>query len=310
MPSGGSSSLTWSAVDATSCEASGAWSGTKPTSGSASTGALTAADNTFNLACVGPGGSTSRSAVVTVASGDGAQAFGLDFPGSAATTGTIRFRFTNPLPMYPATYIWKVRPRQQSGYYTTFFWGNDGPFWWDNGSPNSYYGAHPYPSPPPNGAQRWEIATDRGGDFLSAESVVFDRWYTQALRVWSDGAGKHHEFYWDLPSTSRVVKVDVPGDFANIAPPNPALTWGDAPWNPSNEIMNGVIRGIQIYTASLSLADVLAESTAPLSTNAGATKVWYMNLDPKPTDISDKSGAGHNPAWVGSERPRLWSGGN
>ena len=302
--------MTWSSVDATSCEASGAWSGTKPTSGSASTGTLTAPDNTFNLACVGSGGSTTRSVVVTVSSGDGTQGFGLDFPGSAATTGTIRFRFTNPLSMYPATYIWKVRPRQQSGYYTTFFWGNDGPFWWDNGSPNSYYGAHPYPSPPPNGAQRWEIATDRGGDFLSAESVAFDRWYTQALRVWSDGAGKHHEFYWDLPNTSHVIKVDVPGDFANIAPPNPALTWGDAPWNPSNEIMNGVIRGIQIYAAQLSVADVVAESSAPLSTNAGATKVWYMNLNPTPTDISDKSGAGHDPAWVGSERPRLWSGSN
>ncbi len=302
--------MTWSSADATSCEASGAWSGSRPTSGSASSAALTAPDNTFNLSCTGPGGSTARTAVVTVTSGDGTQGFGLDFPGSAATTGTVRFRFTNPLPMYPATYIWKVKPRQQSGYYTTFFWGNDGPFWWDNGSPNSYYGAHPYPSPPPNGAPRWEIATDRGGDFLSNESVAFDRWYTQALRVWSDGAGKHHEFYWDLPNTSRVVKVDVPGDFANIAPPNPALTWGDAPWNASNEIMNGVIRAIQIYSASLAVADILTESSAALSTSAGATNVWYMNLNPKPTDISDKSGAGHNPSWVGSERPRLWSGGN
>ena len=47
---------------------------------------------------------------------------------------------------------------------------------------------------------RWELSTD-GGDDLSNESVVFDRWHTQALRVWSDGSGKHHEFYWDLPDT-------------------------------------------------------------------------------------------------------------
>ena len=36
--------------------------------------------------------------------------------------------------------------------------------------------------------------------------------------------------------------------------------------------------------------------------------MWYMNLNPTPSDIGDKSGAGHNPAWVGSARPQLWSG--
>jgi hypothetical protein len=306
VPSGGSANLTWSATEASSCTASGAWSGSRPTSGSASTGALANPNNLFTLACSGPGGSITRSATVTVQSSGTLS--GLDFPGSAATSGTIRFRFSNPLAIYPATYIWRVYPRQQSGYYTTFFWGNDGPFWWDNGSPNTYYGAHPYPYPPPSGTPRWEIATDRGGDYLSSDSVAFNRWYTQALRVWSDSSGKHHEFYWDLPNTSRVIRVDVSASFGNINPPNPALTFGDAPWNPSNEMMNGIIRGIQIYSTTLSVNDIMTESTAPLSTSSGASKVWYMNLNPTPSDISDKSGANHQPEWVGSERPRLWSG--
>lgn len=68
--------------------------------------------------------------------------FGLDFQGSASTTGTVRFRFTNPLAIYPATDIWQLNPRSQAEYYTTFFWGNDGEFWWDNGFPNTTYGAH------------------------------------------------------------------------------------------------------------------------------------------------------------------------
>jgi hypothetical protein len=72
--------------------------------------------------------------------------------------------------------------------------------------------------------------------------------------------------------------------------------------------MLGVIRGIQIYSTSLSLTDLLAESTSPLSTSAGAGNVWYLNLDPTPEDISDQSGAGHHPEWVGSERPLLWTG--
>lgn len=72
--------------------------------------------------------------------------------------------------------------------------------------------------------------------------------------------------------------------------------------------MDGVIRGIQIYSTSLSLADVLAESTKPLSTPAGTANVWYLNPDPTPMDILDKSGAGHHPEWVGPERPLLWTG--
>jgi hypothetical protein len=61
---GASSTLTWSSRDATSCTASGAWSGTQATAGSASTGALNF-DSTFTLTCTGPGGSTSASVTVT-----------------------------------------------------------------------------------------------------------------------------------------------------------------------------------------------------------------------------------------------------
>jgi hypothetical protein len=235
---------------------------------------------------------------------------GLDFPGSAAVSTTMRFRFSNPLQMYPATYIWRVYPRQQAGYYTTFFWGNDGEFWWDNGNPNSYYGAHPYPQPPPSGtSHKWEIATDFGGDYLSSQSVVYDRWYTQALVAWSDGSGKHTRFYWDLPDQTKVISVDSSSTFANKSPPKPALTFGDAPWAPGNEVHKGILRAIRVYSTNLSLADIQAEATTPLSTTAGASSIWYLNMDPTPTDISDKSGLGHNPSWVGSERPSLYTSG-
>ncbi len=279
--------------------------------GAASTGTLAAPSDTFTLTGIGNGDSASASATVKVSSSDGDsnRITGLDFQGSAATSGTVRFRFTKPLAIYPATYIWRVYPRQQNGYYTAFFWGNDGKFWWDSGAPNTYYGAHPYPTVQPNGAtHKWEIAVN-GGDFLSAETVEYKRWYTQALRVWSDGSGKHHEFYWDLPDMSRLIRRDEPSSYGNTMPPSPTLTWGDAPWNESNEIMDGVIRGIQIYSAALSVSDILAEVNDPRSTSAGASHMWYLNLNPTPADISDKSGAGHDPSWVGSGRPLLWSGG-
>lgn len=65
VTSGASSTLTWSSTDATSCTASGAWSGSKATSGNQSTGALTAT-STYTLTCTGAGGSASQSTTVTV----------------------------------------------------------------------------------------------------------------------------------------------------------------------------------------------------------------------------------------------------
>src|SRR5262249_8390967 len=213
---------------------------------------------------------------------------GLDFPGSAAVASTMRFRFSDPenagLPIYGpggngVTYIWRAYPRQQNGYYTAFFWGNDGEFWWDGGIPNTFYGAHPYPDVPGNlvgSTHKWEIAVE-GNDFVNGV-VVYNRWYTQAFRAWSDGSGKHHEFYWDLPNTDAshvVIRISSSG-YGNKNPPSPALTWGDAPWNPGNEVWDGVLRGFQIYNSKLSLNDIQSEVNAPLSTSAGSASIWYL----------------------------------
>lgn len=61
----GSTTLTWSSTDTTSCNASGSWSGVKATSGSAVISAMTA-DASFTLSCSGAGGSVSKSVAVTV----------------------------------------------------------------------------------------------------------------------------------------------------------------------------------------------------------------------------------------------------
>jgi hypothetical protein len=65
VTSGNSSTLTWTSTGATSCAASGQWSGSRAVSGSQSVGPLTV-ESTFTLTCSGPGGSTARSATVTV----------------------------------------------------------------------------------------------------------------------------------------------------------------------------------------------------------------------------------------------------
>ena len=251
---------------------------------------------------------------------------GLNFPGSAAVRTTMRFKFTNPhnngLPIYGVegggvTYIWRAHPRQQHGYYTAFFWGNDdgqnnlNTFLWKrmNGvsKADSYYGAHPYPRRSNRSLHDWEISVEQK-DFVNGQ-VVYDRWYTQCLRVWSVANNrKFHEFYWDLPKTDAphvVVRVS-PASWGNINPPAPALTWGDAPWAPGKEVWKGILRGIQIYSGLLSVDDILREASNPLSTSAGKDNIWYLNMNPTPFDISDKSGRGHNPVWVGNERPALY----
>jgi hypothetical protein len=253
--------------------------------------------------------------------------YGLDFPGNGS--GTIRFKFTNPqnngLPIYGpggngVTYIWRAYPRRQSGYYTTFFWFMDDgsgkleQIFWNNGESDTEYGAHPWPHDAHDRTiHKWEIAVDRVDRVLPSDTlVVYDRWYTQVLRVWRDQDGyKHHIYYWDFPYTddSHIVSHTAAQSYGETNPPSPALTWGDAPWNPGNEVYDGIIRGIQIYNILLSTADILSEVNSPLSTSAGASNIWYLNLNPTPTDISDKSGKGHHPVWVGSGRPALYTEG-
>jgi lysophospholipase L1-like esterase len=64
---GGSATLTWSSANATSCAASGAWSGTQASSGTTSVAPTTAGVYTYTLSCTGAGGSGSASTSVTAA---------------------------------------------------------------------------------------------------------------------------------------------------------------------------------------------------------------------------------------------------
>ena len=329
VTSGGTTTLTWSTTNATSCTAGGSWSGSKSTSGTAASSALTAS-STFTLSCIGSGGSTSQSATVTVTASGAIT--GLNFPsnGDSPSNAFVAFQFLNPqnngLPIWGSgnggtTYIWRVKPRQQTGYYVTFWWSQNGSFLWDSGSPNSYYGGHPYPqSANASGSSHWwEIATDSGGDYTntragSQKAVVKDQWYTQALRVTYNANGtKTLVFYTALPSVAAddVIERTVSSGYGNKNPPSPALTFGDSPWYAEfqHERLSGVLRGIKIFNNVLSESDMLAEAASDsLATSPGIANIWYMNINPTPSDISDKSGKGHHPAWADpSNKASLWT---
>jgi len=239
--------------------------------------------------------------------------YGLEWPGDGAVRRMLYWH--NPFPIYDATYIFKVYPRKKTTgayrYYTTFFWGNDGSFGWDGGVANTYYGAHPYPLPAPGGPGQWEISV-YSNDYVTGSEVQWGRWYTQAFRAWRESPSiTHHEFYWDLPDLSKVIRktIDDP-NWAKKNPPTPSIVVGQAPdlngasWGgyPGWEEFNGIIRGIQIYSGSLSVGDIQSEIAAPMSTTAGRNLIWYLNLNPRPSDVSDKKGIGspHNPSWFGT----------
>lgn len=67
VPNGSTTTLTWNSTNATACTASGAWSGSKATTGSQPSGALTSS-STFTLTCTGAGGNANQSVTVTIAS--------------------------------------------------------------------------------------------------------------------------------------------------------------------------------------------------------------------------------------------------
>lgn len=260
---------------------------------------------------------------------------GLDFPSNLPTpnpAASVRFLFTGSalIPIYGAggagvTYLWKYRPRQQSGYYTSFFWANNGEFWWNNGSPASYYGAHPYPH---NGTSplfdtgihhRWEISVEGIDPIDRDDAVVKGVWHSQAFRAWGgSGVKKQHEFYWNLPdlSANRVTYTSNSATWGDNAPPSPALTWGDAPWRPCVERASGILRGWQIYNAPLTAEQIVAlagcdtdeEVLAEASVQGVDGALWYLNMNPSDaSDISDKSGNGNDPAWFNNNRPDFWS---
>jgi len=63
VPAGQSTTLTWSSINTTSCTASGAWTGTKTTAGSATV--VVNATGTYTLTCTGAGGSASQAVTIS-----------------------------------------------------------------------------------------------------------------------------------------------------------------------------------------------------------------------------------------------------
>lgn len=243
------------------------------------------------------------------------------------------------------TYLFKVFQRAQvanrldgTQYYTNFFWGNDGAF------SGYFYGAHPYPvnadgSLDGSGAGKFEISThfvdylfrdsyggtqDQAG-IAAQPNVTNNQWYPQAFKATRSGSVFTHKYFLNLPSVAAADTMTFGFDdstWLNSAPATPAIVIGQAPDNGAGlswggysgwEEQNAIIRGIQIYDGGLSEAHIVAlsalDSDAAVLAYCTANSLaapWYLNMNPTPTDVTDKSGNGHHGSWAGAERPALW----
>jgi RHS repeat-associated protein len=89
-----SATLAWSVTDATSCTASGNWSGTEPMSGSQMVTPTSAGTYTYTLTCTGIGGSASSSAVLTVSPlPKGTTLYNYDGNGSLMSDGAFQYSY-------------------------------------------------------------------------------------------------------------------------------------------------------------------------------------------------------------------------
>ncbi|TSC69191.1 MAG: Uncharacterized protein G01um101456_292, partial [Parcubacteria group bacterium Gr01-1014_56] len=90
ITSGQSSTLTWGSTDATSCSASGGWSGAQGTSGTQSISPT--ANTTYTLTCTGAGGSANQSSTVTVTSSAPPPSGSIQIGSRVETTAGINVR--------------------------------------------------------------------------------------------------------------------------------------------------------------------------------------------------------------------------
>lgn len=263
---------------------------------------------------------------------------GLEFPtnGMAGSDARLVWDGADMLPRTSHTAIWQARYVQQSGYYAVaWHTSNDGT--WH--ASLFEFGTHPYPTTGTVEASGqstggtgsgglvhyYEIAGLGASDFIASPGpgptylVAKDVWVTQARTCEVVGNQVVHRYWPDLAAPDAFIEQSVALAGVNAAAADavsPAFTLGGSPWtgdgSSNNESPGGVLRGFALFDVPLDIDDIVVEAASEddaAATAAGAAAVWYINKNPTPDDIADKSGAGHSPSWANDARPGLYVAG-
>lgn len=233
------------------------------------------------------------------------------------------------------TIIWRINHHQQTGYYAVWWHAPSGSFLGNN----YYFGAHPFPTDDCSVNGNGSFATANSGSSthcfeIAAEGYDWGRasgespgyavtksvWYVQARRshLATSGPcnGSYELAFWPDLENNPSNKIthclaDTSGGGAT-----PALYLGASEWsasgNANSETLAGKIRGIQMYSAALSDADIATEAANQYSnaaqTSSGQSNLFYINQDPTVSDVTDKKtgGTAHDPSWANANRPTDW----
>ena len=265
---------------------------------------------------------------------------GIIMASNTAANSDVRLNWTGAASVSRTaqTIIWKSNYAQQDGYYAV---------WWrlpDAASSFTatewHFGTHPWPgSTSVNSAgeatggtgstgtvHQFEIATIGASvDYLTSPSaanggpftVTKGVWQTEAATVEIIGGTTLRHTYWpNIANPTSFIRQDRTLANLNTATAE-RVVFGGSPWTANlptsgknEESASGTFRYFKQFSAALSITDITSEAGSELDTavtSAGQASVWYSNINPTPTDVTDKSGSGHDPAWATANRPTLYT---
>jgi len=273
------------------------------------------------------------------------QQSGLDFRAytNDAANSDIRLNWSgaNLLPRTAQTGFMDAFYVQQTGYYACV-WNchNDGTFHQDTYE----VGFHPHPCTDGSvlgngqranaggstgtthyfeiaglGAQDY-IATPGGSSLLVTKGV----WLRQIWIVEAVGGNYRHTFYPDALGALGNADFSIVQEIATgtlTSSSTPVFLLGCSPWTSSNFASTGtgttnnetpgcIMRNIGLFDTALSISDARTEAASTgvtAASSGGSGHIWYINRNPTPSDITDKSAAGHTPSWANGNRPDLWT---
>lgn len=271
--------------------------------------------------------SVSRIRRVT-AGGIAAPMQGLNFPSNGAANSDIGIDWTSTamLPRFSHTAIWRANYTDQAGYYAVF-WHCLSSNAWGTGSSRWEFGTHPHPTDGNHDENGYstggsgssgtvhyhEIAngSDKISDGGSGLVTVKGSWLLQARTCEQVASDYVHKFYPDIEGNSSFVITWTEPVASVASDPGVKFRLGCSPWTESggtnSETPSGIIRFLLQYDRALSLAEIQTKG-ARTTDDTSDPDVWYSNINPTPSDVSDKSGQGHDPSWANARRPTLWTG--
>lgn len=265
--------------------------------------------------------------IISPASAPAGPSAGLVFPSNNAANSNIGIDWTGAdmVPRFSHTAIWKANYTDQAGYYA-WAWHCLSSDAWGTGTSLWEYGTHPWPGSSSHDGSGYgtggtgsggtvhqhEIAngSDKISDGGSPLQVVKGTWLHQARTCEQVSTNYVHTYYPDIVGNPSFFITWTIATSAPSADPGTKFRFGCSPWTATgttnDETPSGIFRHLLLYGRALSLVEIQAKLALTADDTTDADR-WYSNINPTPSDVSDKSGAGHNPSWANANRPTLWT---